>query len=265
MNFPTLRPPHRRAGFTLVELLVVVGIMVIMAGLITPAITSLKGSGDETKATFDISGAIQMARTYAVANDTYTWVGFFEEDGSRYSTTPATGGVGRIVLATVASRDGTIAYNPATLASVTGTAAISGTSLILINPLIKISNMHLKTAISGDSVFPMGTGTGQGFSGRPQVSATYCQIGDQPASSARTCLFQYPPGSTAVQYSFSKLIQFNPRGETSLIVNNAAWPPAQTVEIGLQKVNGNAIAVAYLNVAAIQITGIAGNIEIYRK
>jgi len=265
MNFSTLRLLHRRAGFTLIELLVVVGIMVMMAALLSPAITSLRGSGDETKATFDISGAIQVARTYAVANNTYTWIGFFEEDGSRYSTTPASGGVGRIVLATVASKDGTVAYNPTTLASVTGTAAISGSSLIPVNPLIKISNVHLKTAIPGDSVFPMGTGSGQGFPGRPQLTATYCQIGDQPSSSAKACLFQYPPGSTTAQYSFSKAIQFNPRGEASLIVNNAAWPPSQTVEIGLQRVHGNAIAAADLNVAAIQITGIAGNVEIYRR
>src|SRR6266403_1965958 len=105
-----LRPPT--SGFTLIELLVVIGIMILLTALLTPAFTSLKSAGDVTSAAYTIKGVLEQARTYAMANHTYTWVGFYEEDVSRSSTNPATAGTGRLVLSIVASRDGTTVYDP---------------------------------------------------------------------------------------------------------------------------------------------------------
>jgi hypothetical protein len=90
-----------------------------MLVMLVPALTSLKGASDITNAAFSIKGVLDQARNFAAINNTYVWVGFFEEDGSTSSTTPATSGIGRVVMCTVASRDGTIAYdqpvgNPAT-------------------------------------------------------------------------------------------------------------------------------------------------------
>jgi hypothetical protein len=56
-----------------------------------------------TSAAYTIKGALDTARTYAKANNTYTWVGFFEEDIS--SATPGTAGTGRLVMSIVASKD----------------------------------------------------------------------------------------------------------------------------------------------------------------
>ena len=65
------------SGFTLIELLVVIGIMVLLMALLTPAFTTLKGAGDVTSAAYTIKGVLEQARTYAIANNTYTWVGFY--------------------------------------------------------------------------------------------------------------------------------------------------------------------------------------------
>src|SRR5207253_2886552 len=80
-------PPRRRplwaggrapsSGFTLIEMMVVIGIIVILMALIAPAFTSLKGAGDVTSAAYTVKGVLDQARTYAQANNTYTWVGFF--------------------------------------------------------------------------------------------------------------------------------------------------------------------------------------------
>src|SRR5437899_7607647 len=116
-----LRPPwlagaiwRRRltSGFTLIELLVVIGVVILLTVLLTPAFTNLKRAGDVTSAAYTIKGVLEQARTYAMANHTYTWVGFYEEDASQPSTNPPTPGVGRLIVSIVASKDGTTVYNP---------------------------------------------------------------------------------------------------------------------------------------------------------
>src|SRR5690348_16959799 len=94
---------RRSCCFTLLELLIVMGIVGLLFALIAPAFTTIKGGGDVTNAAYTIKGALDTARTYAKANNTYAWVGFFEEDFSN----PATAGTGRIVMSIVASKDGT--------------------------------------------------------------------------------------------------------------------------------------------------------------
>src|SRR2546428_5783074 len=95
-------------GFTLLELLIVVGIIALLMVLIAPAFTYIKGGTDVTSAAYTIKGVLDTARTYAKANNTYTWVGFYEEDASQASTSPANAGVGRLVMSIVASNGGTM-------------------------------------------------------------------------------------------------------------------------------------------------------------
>ena len=88
--------------------------MGLLLVLVTPAFTTIKGGSDVTSAAYTIKDVLDTARTYAKANNTYTWVGFFEED----PTNPPAQGNGRIVISIVASKDGTIIYaNPPTSAT----------------------------------------------------------------------------------------------------------------------------------------------------
>src|SRR5436190_23390251 len=102
----------RVSAFTLIELLIVVGIMGVLLVLIAPAFTSIKSGTDVTSAAYTIKGVLDTARTYAKANNTYTWVGFKEEDVSQpsiaHGTDPCTGCIGRLVMSIVASKDGTM-------------------------------------------------------------------------------------------------------------------------------------------------------------
>src|SRR5205814_1611240 len=103
----------RSRGFTLLEMLIVMGIIAILMVLLAPAFTSIKSGTDVTSAAYTIKGVLDQARTYAMANNTYTWVGLYEEDASQPSTNPATPGTGRVVLSIVASKDGTTVYTGA--------------------------------------------------------------------------------------------------------------------------------------------------------
>ena len=89
-TLPRQRDPESIRGFTLLELLVVVGIIALLLVLIAPAFTYIKGGTDVTSAAYTIKGVLDTARTYAKANNTYAWVGFYEEDVSQPSTNPAT-------------------------------------------------------------------------------------------------------------------------------------------------------------------------------
>jgi prepilin-type N-terminal cleavage/methylation domain-containing protein len=242
----------RGSGFTLIELMVVIGIISLLMVLVVPAVSNLKGSGDLTNAAYTISGALEQARSHALGNNTYVWVGFYEEDVSQSSTSPATPGIGRVVISIVASKDGTIIYEPNNLAT------IDPTRLTQVGKLLKIQNAHLTT-------FADGTGTGSTFDTRPPVTYDTARIGDVTPPSASLTPFQYPVGTPApmAKYTFLKAIQFSPRGEARINNNNFTLKTA--AEVGLKQTHGAAVDTVNPNVVAIQFSAISGDTKIYRR
>src|SRR5262249_2895220 len=102
---------ERASAFTLVELLIVIGIIGVLLVLIAPAFTSIKSGTDVTSAAYTIKAVLDTARTYAKANNTFVWVGFEEVDVSQNpSVSPQINGRGRLAIAIVASKDGTRGY-----------------------------------------------------------------------------------------------------------------------------------------------------------
>ena len=254
-NGLTLQP---RAGFTLLELLIVVGIIGLLLSLIAPAFTNIKSGMDVTSAAYAIKDALDTARTYAKAHNTYTWVGFFEEDVSQSSTNPATAGNGRIVISIVASKDGSEVYT--SVASPAADIDSNGARLLQVGKLIKLDNIHLRT-------FANGSGSGETFLTRPAVAGgapDNARIGDiSPPDSLR--YFHYPATVTegAAQYFFRKMVQFSPRGECR--PQNDNYEMRAVIELGLQQTHGTAVpALADPTNCAVQLTGFSGNVKIYR-
>src|SRR5438445_12247205 len=106
-------------GFTLLELLIVIGLIAILLVLIGPAFTTMKSGSDVTSAIYGVKGVLENARAYAKATHTYVFVGLAEVDSSiDFSVSPqiSTGDTpyGRVAVAVVASKDGTSQYQYAT-------------------------------------------------------------------------------------------------------------------------------------------------------
>jgi type II secretory pathway pseudopilin PulG len=273
----TLRSVQRErvSAFTLLELLIVIGIIALLLVLIVPAFTTIKGGTDVTSAAYTIKGVLDTARTYAKANNTYTWVGFYEED---ISNSP-NAGTGRLVMSIVASKDGTTIYNPNSL---NNPDPIDPTRLTQVSKLIKIDNIHLP-------LFAIGDGTGDTFNTRPAlqddgfgVGYNYSRFGELNAAIPNTAPYtnsQFPfwyPLSAAsqseAQYYFRKTLQFSPTGECRI---NSTYDVRRVIEVGLLQTHGTAVpapigggdsTLIYAgNVAAVQITGFGGNTKIYQR
>jgi prepilin-type N-terminal cleavage/methylation domain-containing protein len=234
----------REGAFTLIELLVVMGIIALLMVLVAPAFTTIKSAGDVTSAAYTVKGVLDMARTYAKANNTYTWVGFYEENVA--STTPGTAGVGRLVMSIVASKDGTNIYG-------SSSGPIDPTRLTQVGKLTKIDNVHLWTHTDSPS------GVGSTFDTRPNVASTYCIGNSSPTNS--TTPFQYPVGSP---YTFSKMIEFSAGGEAR--INNNSNTLQTAAEIALEPTHGAAVPASIpTNVVAIQFGGLGADVIVYRK
>ena len=85
------------------------------------------------KAAYDISGVIEQARSYAMANNTYVFVGLAEVDASNAeSAAGQQSGTGRVVLAAAGSKDGTRNF--------------AATNLVALSKIRRFDNLHLADA-----------------------------------------------------------------------------------------------------------------------
>ena len=246
---------ERASAFTLLELLIVIAIIALLMVLIAPAFTYIKGGTDVTSAAYTIKGVLDAARTYAKANNTYTWVGFKEVDVSQdASVSPQISGTGRVAIAIVASKDGTRGYditNPS-LSNPAWTNYNNGTNLIAVGKLQYLDNVHLA-----------GTLTMAGNMARPNISSDNYRIGNAPPS---VTPFDWPLGSplNGGQYSFQKVINFDPQGVARIQYSTNTDTISPYTEVGLQQTHGTTVDANSPNVAAIQLGGVGGSVTVYR-
>ena len=258
---PCLAVASRRGGFTLLELLVVIGVIAILTTLVIPAFTARKTADDVTNAAYTIKGFLEAARTFAKSNNTYTWVGFYEEDANIAGPTnfaPPYPGRGRVVLATVYSNDGTSIYS-----DTDPPAQLPNLRIAQLNKLTRIEGIHL-TDVGNPSPTPTATPRPGTLAARPDWPYTEGSSLSPPldhwnrisSDTDDTARFWF----ATQNYTFRKNIRFTPRGEASI---NSMWIKL-TGEIGIRPAHGNSVDANSPNVVAIQIAGVGGNIKIYR-
>jgi type II secretory pathway pseudopilin PulG len=246
-------------AFTLIELLLVIGIILLASTLLVPAFTNLKASGDTTNSAYAIVGVLEQGRNYAMANNTYVWVGFYEESAASTvptNATPAYPGRGRLVLATVASRDGTKIFENAD-----PIASLPGTRIKQIGKISKIEGLHV-TDIGAPPAPPSPSAATNTLESRPDVpyteGAPFTHFNRISSDSPDTTRFSF----SVQDYTFHKTVRFNPRGEANL---NSTYALKRAAEIGLRPSRLEVVDMNSRNLIAIQFNGVSGNFKIYRQ
>lgn len=272
-------------------MLVVMAIMGILGILVSIAFQSILGTAFDSEVS-DLSNILVRARAYAMANNTYVFVGIEEVNASvASSTTPQTTGNGRIGVVVVATNDGSKGYDSTSVSSSTALPETSlnqyaNTKLVVVAPLRHFENIHMIVITPGTLSGSPGntTSTGATFSvynlaipangtaasGTTTGGATYTTVA---ATSLIYFCWPLSAAAAAAQYTFGyqtsssgSVIQFNPQGEASIY-----GPPGpngdtylQWIEIDLQPTHGNNVPATVTNKAAIQIDGPSGAVTSYR-
>ena len=232
-------------AFSLIELLVVIGLMGLLMSLAMPAFSSMQGAGNLSKAASDIQGVMEQARSYAMANNTYVYVGIEEVDGMNPTAAP---GIGRVAIAVVASKDGTRPYpqNPNT------PGPLNTTNIFPLGKALYFDNLHMTNTSSLSSV---------GNMTRPPAVV---DLGSN--NSATTFYIPINAISGAAKYSFTNVVEFDPQGVPRCQTNNSAFEPSiqNYLEIPLVPAHGNVAMSNSANQAAVQIDGVTGAARTYR-
>ncbi len=213
-------------GFTLVELMVVIAIMTILAGLSVPAINALTKSGQANLTYSKLTETMEQAREYAVAQNTYVWVAFHAD-----TTTPTTGT--KLSLLVIASADGT---NPTT--GWTGPVG-PGTNFA---PISKIQTFGLTELQVPGTVTPATPPTASG----------------QPIYTSASFTFNLPVQSSAT--TLTQAMPFTPTGEARA----ANGTPVDLVEFDVQPEKGPGVIDPH-NGAVFQVSGLTGETRVYRQ
>jgi prepilin-type N-terminal cleavage/methylation domain-containing protein len=237
--FHTLRRASCEAGFTLVEMLAVVGIVGVLLVLLVPAFTSMSTSNTVTSEANSIKGVLENARTYAKANHTYVFVGIAEVDVSvdpllRPQVTTGAVPYGRIAVAMVASRDGSrhFDYRTASQGLDWRNGYDNGANLMPVGKLEVFENLHF-IGLNFGSWTP---------TSHPNSSMARYQISGYNIGTLNSVTpFSWPLGSSlddGYQYRFDKVIIFDPRGVARVATATNADEVTDRIEIDFQQSRG---------------------------
>lgn len=105
----------------MVELLVVIAFVGLIAALAAPVVSGILGSQGITRAAYEAGGLLELARSEAIARQTYVWAGFVDVDEQGSSV---------VRMVAVYSKDGSGAnLSPANLQGLTRTMQVKNAKL----------------------------------------------------------------------------------------------------------------------------------------
>ena len=143
-------------AFSLIEILVVLNIIVYFLWLVTPSFTSISQAFGVTEAAYNVSAAVEKARSEAIARKTFVWLGIQQ-----------------------VSSEGNLGLNLGMVCSKDGTANTNATNLLALGKPLLIQKVGLVSSASASGVPTNGAVTLEGGAGGVsfQIGKTLFQDG----------------------------------------------------------------------------------------
>lgn len=207
MSSPSQRDKHRAStaqrgsGFTILELLTVIGIMALVSVASMPAVSALTKSSKINQAMSQITSTLEQARQYAVANNTYTWVAFYQDNAAPEGS--------KVYVAALGSRDGT---DPTDGFSAGGSVDMA-----------KVTPLNRNTSFAQVQLKQPGVNT---WPDLPAASAV--QLSNSVSFGVNI------PGKGVT--SFNQVVQFTPAGEAKVSPGISS-----VIELGLRPVHSGSV------------------------
>ncbi|HSI86479.1 MAG: hypothetical protein ACAI35_25715 [Candidatus Methylacidiphilales bacterium] len=230
------RPVRKnKLAFSLLELLLVIGVMATAVACLRPAVSDLTAGSNFSRSTYQISGALEQARSYAQSRNTYVYVAMAERDGLN----PSQAGTGRMVFVVMASRDGTRGYD------VNSPTQLSTDKLTPVTQPIILSGVQM-------------TDVGATAITRPAIQSVDYSL------SSSTCATPLTMTVNGTIYTFNKIIQFDPQGIARIQTSSNGDEVPVWIEVGIREMRGNTVP-AKAQQGAVQVAGVSGMVKVYRQ
>lgn len=218
------------SGFSLVELLVVIGVMALLVAFSGPMVGAIKSSNSVNRAASNLSQTMELARAYAMTHNTYVRVALGQVNaGVSGRVTPAT------VAWVIGATDGTLSANSAPDMIDPSKWRPLAKPLIMENFCMYDGTLNAQSPSTVGDAVPSGT-------------------------DIKTFSRNIPSLGTV---NFNSIIQFNPSGEACVIQGQTARYIKIACDQPLQP--SNATTAQNKNPFILRLSGVNGRIDILRK
>lgn len=224
-------------GFSILELLTVISVVSLLSVVTVPALSGVVMGGKDRQALIAVSGALEKARDYAVAKNSFVYVGFTQPNAE-----------GKIFVGIFGANDGSTGgvsdlNKPGAALTISDARDAGGKPLVLLDRVSWIEQTQIADQVPSGSALAGNTALGN----RPSF-----------LSSGGGASFRYD-SRTYGDLTFDRVLRFSPTGEAK---TSELLP--ESVQIVLVPTRGEGDITNPTAASVVQVAGLTGQVAVFR-